>query len=117
MRHLEPTRVRRNADRYLAAWIEYNERLAELAVRRGRKDVFVLNCSHFNAAGPAVLAALAEWGFALQAAPTADYFDETMIFEKPSRSYPFDPALKARADALLDELDRNESLAGTTPNS
>lgn len=117
MRHLDPIRLRRTANRYLATWIDYNTRLAELAARRGRKDVLVLDCRHFNAAGAAVLAALDEWGFVLQASPTADYFDESMIHEQPSRRYPFDPALKERADVLLARLDRTEEFAGCSSNN
>lgn len=112
VRHLDPIRIKRIADRYLATWIDYNARLAELAVRRGGKDVFVLNCKHFNEAGAAIHAALTDWGFELRMAPTSDFFDESLIFESPSRSYPFDPALKKRADALLAQLDRTEILRG-----
>lgn len=111
MRHLDPIRDKQLADRYLATWIDYNERLAELAARRGESDVFVLNCRHFVNAGTSVLAALKTWGFELQPAPATDYFDESMIFEKPSRSYPFDPELKQRADALLARLDGFENPA------
>lgn len=117
MRHLDPIRVKRLADRYLATWIDYNARLVELSARRGSADVFVLNCKHFNTAGAPVLAVLADWGFDLRPAPTSDFFDESMIFEKPSRSYPFDPALRRQADALLALLDSIEGPAASPSGS
>lgn len=117
MRHLDPIRIRRIANRYLATWIDYNARLADLAARHGRKDVLVLNCRHFKAAGAAVLAALDDWGFVLHASPATDYFDESMIHEQPSRHYPFDPVLKERADVLLAQLDRIEGFAGCSSNN
>lgn len=117
MRHLDPIRLRRTANRYLATWIDYNARLAELAARRGSKDVLVLDCRHFNATGAAVLAALGEWGFVLQASPTADYFDQSLIHEQPSRHYPFDPILQKRADILLAQLSSIGKFAGSVTSN
>lgn len=102
-RHLDPLRVRRSADTYLATWIAYTEALVELTQQHPAATL-ALDCNALLDAGPTLDAALHRWGFDIALAPVADLFDPALIFAKPSRSYPFNPALQARADALLARL-------------
>lgn len=103
-RHLDPFSIKQQADNYLATWITYTAALVELAERRGRNAVRVLDCNALPAAGPTLGATLAAWDFTLKLAPVAELFDAAMIHAEPSRPYHFNPALQDQADRLLARL-------------
>lgn len=90
-------------NRYLAAWVKYNENLLALVEQAG-PSALVLSAGDFVASSEQVFRRLQEWGFELQAVPAADCVDASMIAHTPSQDFAYDPQLKAHADAVLQRL-------------
>jgi hypothetical protein len=98
-------------NRYLAAWVKYNENLLELVEQVG-PNALVLDAGHFLASSEQVFRQLQTWGFVLQSFPAADCVDASMIAAAPSRQYAYDPALKARAERILQRLSERALMLG-----
>ena len=91
-------------NRYLAAWVHYNENLLKLADSVTADSLVVMNCRDFVSASTHTFSRLQQWGFNLEHQPAKNYVDSSMIASKPSRNFRFDPILKARADAVSERL-------------
>lgn len=94
----------RVVNQHLAAWVKYNENLLSLLEQTGLDNVVVMDCRDFVAASVPAFVRFQEWGFVLQPQPAEDYVEPAMIASEASQDYTFDPALKARADMLLQRL-------------
>lgn len=90
-------------NRYLAAWVKYNENLLALLEQAGPRAL-VMDAGDFVAASERIVGQLQAWGFELQAVPAADCVDPSMIADTPSRNYAYDQRLEARARAIMQRL-------------
>lgn len=92
-------------NQHLAAWIKYNENLLSLIEQVGRDKVVVMDCRDFVAASAPTFARLQEWGFVIQWQSAENYVEPSMIASTASQNYAFEPALKARAEAVWQRLE------------
>ncbi|MBF7729848.1 hypothetical protein [Pseudomonas sp. N040] len=91
----------RAAERYLRAWVRYNENLLELAANAADGKLFVLDCSDFVAVSPMVRAWLCGAGFSISPEPAEAHVDRSMIAIAPRHEYRFSADLQKRADSIL----------------
>lgn len=94
----------RVVNQHLAAWIKYNDNLLSLIEQVGLDKVVAMDCRDFVTASVPTFVRLQEWGFVLQLQPAENYVEPSMIAGTTSRDYAFDPALKARAEAVWQRL-------------
>lgn len=96
-------RMKSDANRYLAAWIHYNENLLRWVEQNPGRSL-VLDCNELLVRGPEVMQQLQVWGFQLQPVPVEQYREEGMIANKASMEHGCDPALLAHAAAVQRRL-------------
>lgn len=94
------------AERYLHAWVRYNENLLDLAARVDGGKLFVLNCNDFVDTSTAVHDWLCGAGFSLSHEPAEGHVDRSMIASAPKGEYRFSADWKQKADTVLANLQR-----------